>query len=120
MTGTMNFTTITDLNIPELQIYRHLRDNAVTEDNSFIADSPKVVNMLLKTSIEVHSTPQLINWTEFGKELPIEGIEHESEGRFVVYNHVTGTRRSFTSWNDAAGCRAEMAQRYAMLERAFR
>ena len=51
----MNFTTITDLNIPELQIYRHLRDNAVTEDNSFIADSPKVVNMLLKTSIEVHS-----------------------------------------------------------------
>ncbi len=51
----MNFTTITDLNIPSLQIYRHLRDNAVTADNSFIADSPKVVTMLLETSIEVKS-----------------------------------------------------------------
>jgi tRNA G18 (ribose-2'-O)-methylase SpoU len=51
----MNFTTITDLNIPELQIYRHLRDNAVTKDNSFIADSPMVVNILLQTSIEVKS-----------------------------------------------------------------
>ena len=71
-------------------------------------------------SIEVHSTPQLINWTEFGEDLPQEGIVHEAEGRFVVYNHVTGTRRPFTSWDDAAGRRAEMAQRYATLERAFR
>jgi len=51
----MNLTTITDLNIPLLQIYRHLRDNVVTKDNSFIADSPKVVNLLLETSIEVRS-----------------------------------------------------------------
>ena len=51
----MNFTPITDLEIPALQIYRHLRDNAVTQDNSFIADSPKVVNMLLETDIEVRS-----------------------------------------------------------------
>ena len=51
----MNFTTITDLHIPELQIYRHLRDNAVTKDNSFIADSPMVVNILLQTPIEVKS-----------------------------------------------------------------
>ena len=51
----MKLTTITDLKIPSLQIYRHLRDNAVTKDNSFIADSPKVVSMLLETDIEVRS-----------------------------------------------------------------
>ncbi|NQZ58235.1 MAG: RNA methyltransferase [Lentisphaeraceae bacterium] len=51
----MNFRPIENLDIPELQIYRHLRDNAVTSDNSFIADSPKVVNMLLETDIEVRS-----------------------------------------------------------------
>ncbi|MCM8529923.1 MAG: RNA methyltransferase, partial [Lentisphaeraceae bacterium] len=51
----MHFTEISDLDIPELQIYRHLRDNAVTQDNSFIADSPKVVNMLLEMDIEVRS-----------------------------------------------------------------
>lgn len=51
----MNFTPIDDLDIPALAIYRHLRDNAVTADNSFIADSPKVVNLLLQTPIEVRS-----------------------------------------------------------------
>ncbi len=51
----MNFTAIDNLNIPELQIYRHLRDNAVTKDNSFIADSPMVVNILLQTPIQVKS-----------------------------------------------------------------
>jgi len=51
----MKLITITDLNIPSLQIYRQLRDNAVTKDNSFIADSPKVVSMLLETDLEVRS-----------------------------------------------------------------
>ncbi len=51
----MTFTPITTLDIPELQIYRTLRDNACTADNSFIADSPKVVNVLLQTGIEVRS-----------------------------------------------------------------
>ena len=51
----MNLTEIDDLDTPSLQIYRQLRDNAFSEDNSFIADSPKVVNMLLETSIEVKS-----------------------------------------------------------------
>jgi len=51
----MILTTINDLNLPSLQIYRQLRDNAVTKDNSFIADSPKVVSMLLETDIEVRS-----------------------------------------------------------------
>jgi len=46
---------VEDLESPELQIYRTLRDNLTTRDNSFIADSPKVVNMLLRTPIEVKS-----------------------------------------------------------------
>ena len=51
----MNFTPIDTLDIPALTIYRHLRDNAVTADNSFIADSPKVVNLLLQSPVEVRS-----------------------------------------------------------------
>lgn len=51
----MNLITIDDLDAADLQIYQQLRDNAFTHDNSFIADSPKVVNMLLQTDIEVKS-----------------------------------------------------------------
>ncbi len=51
----MNLINISNLDIPELQIYRHLRDNEVTKDNSFIADSPKVVLFLLKTNIKIKS-----------------------------------------------------------------
>ena len=43
------------MNLPELNIYHQLRDNAFTSDNSFIADSPKVVNLLLETDITVKS-----------------------------------------------------------------
>jgi len=51
----MKYIKIDNINIPELEIYKKLRDNAFTEDNSFIADSPKVVNMLLESDIEVKS-----------------------------------------------------------------
>lgn len=51
----MNFIPIDDLDSPALKIYSQLRDNAFSEDNSFIADSPKVVNMLLQTPIEIKS-----------------------------------------------------------------
>jgi len=51
----MNLITITDFTDKSVQIYRHLRDNAVTKDHSFIADSPKVVLMLLKRDIKVKS-----------------------------------------------------------------
>jgi len=51
----MNFTKIDDINMPELAIYHSLRDNAFDKDNSFIADSPKVANMLLKRSLEIKS-----------------------------------------------------------------
>ena len=51
----MNFITIDDINIPELNIYHQFRDNAFTADQSFVADSPKVVNLLLETDIEIRS-----------------------------------------------------------------
>ncbi len=51
----MNFITINDINIPELNIYHQFRDKAFTADQSFVADSPKVVNLLLETDITVRS-----------------------------------------------------------------
>ncbi len=51
----LNLLHVTHLDTPDLSIYAQLRDNAFTQDNSFIADSPKVVNMLLETSLEVKS-----------------------------------------------------------------
>lgn len=51
----MNLVKIENPESVDLNIYRTLRDNAFSEDNSFIADSPKVVNMLLRSDIEVKS-----------------------------------------------------------------
>ena len=51
----MNFIHISDLNTPSLQIYQQLRDKAFTQDNSFIADSPKVINKLLESDLEIKS-----------------------------------------------------------------
>ncbi len=51
----MNFTTVTDIHAPELKLYHQFRENAFREDGSFIADSPKVVNLLLEEGIEVRS-----------------------------------------------------------------
>ncbi len=51
----MKQTPIEHLDTPDLQIYRTLRDNQTTQDNSFIADSPKVVNMLLQKGIKARS-----------------------------------------------------------------
>ena len=41
--------------LDELKIYKTLRDNIMRADGSFIADSPKVVNLLLESDIEVKS-----------------------------------------------------------------
>ncbi|WP_457750081.1 TrmH family RNA methyltransferase [Sulfurimonas sp.] len=46
---------IDDINRDELQVYKELRDNAFRSDRSFIADSPKVVNLLLESDIEIKS-----------------------------------------------------------------
>lgn len=50
-----NLIQIDDINIPDLEIYHKFRENAFESDNSFVADSPKVVNELLQTSLEIKS-----------------------------------------------------------------
>ena len=51
----MNFIHVTDIHAPELQIYHQFREHAFKADGSFIADSPKVVNLLLEENLEVKS-----------------------------------------------------------------
>ncbi|MCK9490674.1 MAG: RNA methyltransferase [Sulfurimonas sp.] len=51
----MKYIKINNINTLELEIYHKLRDNAFSSDNSFIADSPKVVNMLLESDVKVKS-----------------------------------------------------------------
>ena len=51
----MNFIEVDNINLPEVQIYQRLRENAFSKDNSFIADSPKVVNLLIASGVEVKS-----------------------------------------------------------------
>ena len=65
----MQLTEITDLNTPSLEIYRQLRDKTFSADNSFIADSPKVVNVLLETDIEVKSLLATKEYYEEFKDL---------------------------------------------------
>jgi len=65
----MRLTEITDLNTPSLEIYRQLRDKTFSADNSFIADSPKVVNVLLETSIQVKSLLATKEYYDEFKEL---------------------------------------------------
>lgn len=51
----MNLIQIDDINHDDLSIYKKIRENAFSDDDSFIADSPKVVNLLLETNIEIKS-----------------------------------------------------------------
>jgi tRNA G18 (ribose-2'-O)-methylase SpoU len=51
----MNYIKITDINISELNIYHQFREHAFTADESFVADSPKVVNLLLEEDIVIRS-----------------------------------------------------------------
>lgn len=51
----MILTEVDEINLNALDIYRELRDKAFSDDNSFIADSPKVVNLLLTSDIQVKS-----------------------------------------------------------------
>ena len=51
----MILTKIDETSSSDLEIYRQLRDNAFSQDNSFIADSPKVVNLILQSDIQVLS-----------------------------------------------------------------
>ena len=51
----LNLLPVTDFDTDDLSIYKHMRDNVSNAQNSFIADSPKVVLMLLESDLTVHS-----------------------------------------------------------------
>ena len=51
----MKFTAITDIHAEALALYHQFREHAFKADGSFIADSPKVVNLLIEEHIEVKS-----------------------------------------------------------------
>ena len=63
----MTLTTIQNLN--EVSIYKELRDKNISKDNSFIADSPKVVNLLLQTKLQVKSILATQEYYDEFKEL---------------------------------------------------
>jgi tRNA G18 (ribose-2'-O)-methylase SpoU len=46
---------IDDISIEALEIYSALRESAFRADGSFVADSPKVVNLLLESDVEIKS-----------------------------------------------------------------
>jgi tRNA G18 (ribose-2'-O)-methylase SpoU len=76
----MKLIEITDINSSELAIYKTLRDNQFTKDNSFIADSPKVVNIILKTDIHIKS---IFATTEYYQEYK-EIIEQKNIDKLYV------------------------------------
>jgi len=86
----MNYIKINNIDIKELEIYHQLRDNAFRSDNSFIADSPKVVNKLLETDIEVKSilaTQEYYDAHESllaSKEIPNLYVASKSEMQSIV------------------------------------
>jgi len=51
----MKLKQVTDIHSDELEIYHQFRENAFREDGSFVADSPKVVNLLIEEGVSVCS-----------------------------------------------------------------
>ncbi|MBU1990117.1 TrmH family RNA methyltransferase [bacterium] len=51
----MELIEVSSIDFPSLEIYHKFRAGAFREDNSFVADSPKVVNLLLETDLEIKS-----------------------------------------------------------------
>ena len=51
----MKRVEVTTLDIPELKIFQSFRENAFSKDGSFVADSPKVVRLLIESGIKVKS-----------------------------------------------------------------
>ena len=65
----MNYKNIQNIESDELKIYHQLRENAFKDDGSFIADSPKVVNIILESEIEVKSILATQEYYDEFKEL---------------------------------------------------
>jgi len=76
----MQLIPVSDLTHPQLEVYNSLRDRATTKDNSFVADSPRVINELLKSGI----TPKSILATPEYYDTYGELLEGHSEAVFYV------------------------------------
>jgi hypothetical protein len=82
----MNPILVTDFTLPGLTIFRDLRGGAI-RDNLFVADSPKVVNLLLdETHIAVRS---LLATPEYYKEHAV---------RIAARAYLGATRRQRRLW----------------------
>ena len=51
----MKLIPVNSIDDASIKIYHHLRENAFSADGSFIADSPKVVNLVLEHGVELKS-----------------------------------------------------------------
>ncbi len=65
----MNFTKVNNINDKDLEIYHQFREHAFRADGSFVADSPKVVNLLLEKNIVVNSILATLEYYEQYEEL---------------------------------------------------
>jgi tRNA G18 (ribose-2'-O)-methylase SpoU len=65
----MELIEVNDLNAPKLQAYKTLRDNKSDANGGFVADSPKVVNTLLETDIQIRSLLATTSYYETYKDL---------------------------------------------------
>jgi tRNA G18 (ribose-2'-O)-methylase SpoU len=65
---------VKNIDAQELKVYHQMRDNAFDELNSFVADSPKVVNILLGSDLELVS---ILATKEYYKEFMhlVEAVE---------------------------------------------
>ncbi|MEA1892199.1 MAG: RNA methyltransferase [Campylobacterota bacterium] len=64
----INYLHVESVNLDELNCYRTLRESISASDNSFVADSPKVVNTLLQADIRVKSILATREYYEEHKE----------------------------------------------------
>lgn len=66
---------IENIDIPDLEIYSSLRESAFRVDGSFIADSPKVVNLVLESDVVIKSMLATQEYyDEFEESLSLKNI----------------------------------------------
>ena len=75
----LNLMKIDDIDDNRVKIYHALRENAFSHDNSFIADSPKVVNLLLESDKDIQINSLLATqeyYDEFKTLIDSKDIPH--------------------------------------------
>jgi len=84
------FLKVDNIAIQELEIYSSLRESVFRKDGSFIADSPKVVNLVLESGVEIKSMLATQEYyDEFSelladKDIPIKYLTTKEEMKKIV------------------------------------